>query len=210
LDDGLTRVFVPIGSAAVDARRQQPVNSTRSAPHTTLFDQAGMMVRADERNWLKTGLEVTSGAVHISTVYTREFSDVSMVPIPRRRGEVSMRVTRFAEALVVQCRSGDGPVAVVAPRPPRPARDRRRRRHVLLAGARRPGGHVPGLPDRAANLQRQPRVEHLNGLPHHTGATQASSLTGNADIGYLLRTDPGDTVYRSLDGLTWWPVKVRA
>jgi regulation of enolase protein 1 (concanavalin A-like superfamily) len=80
-----------------------------SATHTTLFDQAGLMVRADERNWLKTGLEVTSGAVHVSTVYTREFSDVSMVAIPGRHGEVSMRVTHFGEALAVQCRSGDGP-----------------------------------------------------------------------------------------------------
>ncbi len=39
-----------------------------SAAHTTRFDQAGMMLRADERNRLKTGLEVTSGVVQISTV----------------------------------------------------------------------------------------------------------------------------------------------
>jgi regulation of enolase protein 1 (concanavalin A-like superfamily) len=52
-----------------------------SATHTTRFDQAGMMIRADERNWLKAGLEVTSGAVQISTVFTREFSDVSIAPI---------------------------------------------------------------------------------------------------------------------------------
>jgi uncharacterized protein len=80
-----------------------------SATHTTLFDQAGMMVRADERNWLKSGLEVTSGAVHISTVYTRDFSDVSVAPIREQVGEVSMRVTRFGEALTVHCRGGDGP-----------------------------------------------------------------------------------------------------
>ncbi len=82
---------------------------TVSATHTTLFDQAGMMVRADERNWMKTGLEVTSGAVHVSTVYTREFSDVSMVPIGRYDGALAMRVTRFGMALSVHCRGGDGP-----------------------------------------------------------------------------------------------------
>jgi regulation of enolase protein 1 (concanavalin A-like superfamily) len=57
-----------------------------SAGHTTRFDQAGMMVRADERTWLKAGLEVTSGAVQVSTVFTRGFSDVSMAlgpPISR-------------------------------------------------------------------------------------------------------------------------------
>ncbi|GAA1626590.1 DUF1349 domain-containing protein [Saccharothrix algeriensis] len=82
---------------------------TVSATHTTLFDQAGLMVRADERNWLKTGLEVTSGAVHVSTVYTREFSDVSMAPVPGHQGEMSMRVTRFGEAVTVHCRSAAGP-----------------------------------------------------------------------------------------------------
>jgi regulation of enolase protein 1 (concanavalin A-like superfamily) len=80
-----------------------------AATHTTRFDQAGMMVRADERNWLKTGLEVTSGAVQVSTVYTRGFSDVSMAPVTGFRGEMAMRVTRFGAALTVHCRSADGP-----------------------------------------------------------------------------------------------------
>jgi uncharacterized protein len=80
-----------------------------SATHTTRFDQAGMMVRADERNWLKSGLEVTSGAVQISTVYTREFSDVSMAPLTGSPGEVSMRVTRFGTALAVHCRRAERP-----------------------------------------------------------------------------------------------------
>ncbi|GIF75262.1 DUF1349 domain-containing protein [Asanoa siamensis] len=79
------------------------------ADHTTLFDQAGLMVRADERNWLKTGLEVTSGKVQVSTVYTREFSDLSVVPLEAAPGEtVSLRVTRFDDALAVHSRVGDG------------------------------------------------------------------------------------------------------
>ena len=78
-----------------------------SAAHTTRFDQAGMMVRADERTWLKTGLEVTSGAVQVSTIVTREFSDVSIAPLDGAPAEVAMRVTRFGEALAVHCK-GDG------------------------------------------------------------------------------------------------------
>lgn len=77
-----------------------------SAGHATRFDQAGLMVRADERNWLKTGLEVTSGAVQVSTVYTREFSDLSVAPLDGEPGAVSMRVTRFGDALAVHCRTG--------------------------------------------------------------------------------------------------------
>ncbi|GAA1891593.1 DUF1349 domain-containing protein [Asanoa iriomotensis] len=79
-----------------------------SAAHTTRFDQAGLMVRADERNWCKSGLEVTSGVVQVSTVYTREFSDLSVAPLLGEPGVVSMRVTRFDAALAVHCRVGDG------------------------------------------------------------------------------------------------------
>lgn len=82
---------------------------TVSAAHTTRFDQAGLMVRADERNWLKAGLEVTSGAVHVSTVVTRDFSDVSMAPITGFTGEASLRVSRFGSALAVHARAGDHP-----------------------------------------------------------------------------------------------------
>jgi regulation of enolase protein 1 (concanavalin A-like superfamily) len=80
-----------------------------AAEHTTLFDQAGMMLRAGERDWLKSGLEVTSGAVQVSTVFTRGFSDVSMAPVAEFGGAVSMRLTRFGEAVAVHCRGGDGP-----------------------------------------------------------------------------------------------------
>jgi regulation of enolase protein 1 (concanavalin A-like superfamily) len=77
-----------------------------SAAHTTLFDQAGMMLRADESNWLKSGLEVTGGDVQISTVVTRGFSDLSVVPVTSFTGEVGMRITRFGEALAVHYRAG--------------------------------------------------------------------------------------------------------
>jgi hypothetical protein len=54
-----------------------------------------------------------------------------------------------------------------------------------------------------------PRAVRVSGLPPHLGGTLASALSGNADTGYLL-TGSGSTVYRSLDGLTWWPLSVRA
>jgi hypothetical protein len=54
-----------------------------------------------------------------------------------------------------------------------------------------------------------PRSVQLTGLPAHLSASMASALSGNADTGYLL-PGPGYTVYRSLDGLTWWPLLVEA
>jgi hypothetical protein len=54
-----------------------------------------------------------------------------------------------------------------------------------------------------------PRAVRLTGLPEHLGGTFASVLSGNADTGYLLK-GRGYSVYRSLDGLTWWPLLVQA
>src|SRR3712207_5716043 len=77
-----------------------------SAGHSALFDQAGLMLRADEKTWLKSGLEVTSGAVQLSTVLTRDDSDLSVVPVPH--GELVLRLTRFGSAVAVHRGDGDG------------------------------------------------------------------------------------------------------
>ncbi|GAA2691413.1 DUF1349 domain-containing protein [Actinoplanes palleronii] len=79
-----------------------------SAGHSALFDQAGLMLRADERTWLKTGLEVTSGAVQLSTVLTRDDSDLSVVPVPEHRDELALRLTRFGSAVCVHRAAPDG------------------------------------------------------------------------------------------------------
>src|SRR5690606_31433364 len=36
------------------------------ADYRTLYDQAGLMLRVDDRTWLKTGTEFTDGAHHFS------------------------------------------------------------------------------------------------------------------------------------------------
>jgi regulation of enolase protein 1 (concanavalin A-like superfamily) len=80
-----------------------------SADHEVRFDQAGMMLRANERHWLKTGLEVTSGAVQVSTICTRDFSDVSIAPLSDYGGELALRISRFGDAVTVHCRQGENP-----------------------------------------------------------------------------------------------------
>ncbi len=45
-----------------------------------LFHQAGLMVRIDNKNWIKTGIEYVDGVQNVSAVVTREFSDWSVVP----------------------------------------------------------------------------------------------------------------------------------
>jgi regulation of enolase protein 1 (concanavalin A-like superfamily) len=72
-----------------------------------LYDQLGLMVRADERTWLKTGIEYTDGMPHLSAVYTNSWSDWSVIRLPDLTGRLDLRVTRHAEALRVQFRDAD-------------------------------------------------------------------------------------------------------
>ncbi len=72
------------------------------ADFEVLYDQLGLMVRVDDENWIKTGLEYTDGAAHISTVVTRTWSDWSMIKPTKFEGEVRIRLTRHGEAIRIQ------------------------------------------------------------------------------------------------------------
>ncbi|NYI07605.1 DUF1349 domain-containing protein [Allostreptomyces psammosilenae] len=45
------------------------------------YDQAGLLLRIDDRNWIKTGIEYVDGAPLLSAVVTRELSDWNVVPL---------------------------------------------------------------------------------------------------------------------------------
>lgn len=75
-----------------------------------LYDQAGLMVRIDERNWLKAGIEFVDGRRMLSTVVTRDFSDWSTAPAPSDAAWIELRVSRHGEAMRVEW-------ALAGPRP---------------------------------------------------------------------------------------------
>ncbi len=79
-----------------------------SAPYQTLYDQAGAMLRVDENNWLKCGVEFTDGHKQFSVVVTRDDqSDWSVMQLKGRVGApVTLRLTRHAEALRVEIKDG--------------------------------------------------------------------------------------------------------
>jgi uncharacterized protein len=86
------------------------VEVTFLADFDTLYDQAGVMVRTDEENWIKAGVEMTDGAPHVGAVATRGVSDWSMAPVPEWAGRpVTVRASRSGDAVTVRARAGDEP-----------------------------------------------------------------------------------------------------
>lgn len=73
------------------------------------YDQAGLMVRLDERSWLKTGVEWVDDQPLLSAVVTRDFSDWSVLPVPGGlSGGVRLRVKREGTAFTVHYALQDG------------------------------------------------------------------------------------------------------
>ncbi|MBW4549277.1 MAG: DUF1349 domain-containing protein [Symplocastrum torsivum CPER-KK1] len=70
-----------------------------SGEYHQLYDQAGIMVRLDEANWLKCGIEFVNGVQQVSAVITRDYSDWSIVPLPQNPASIWLRVTRRGTAI---------------------------------------------------------------------------------------------------------------
>jgi hypothetical protein len=60
------------------------------------------MVRLDELNWLKCGIEFVEGVQQVSAVVTRDYSDWSVVPMPQNPSSLWLRLTRRGTAIEVQ------------------------------------------------------------------------------------------------------------
>ena len=73
----------------------------------TLYDQAGLMVRIDERRWLKTGVEFTDGEAFLSTVVTDDRSDWSVSQPFKELEDFHIRVSVDNGAMRIQA-SRDG------------------------------------------------------------------------------------------------------
>lgn len=74
---------------------------TFEGEYQTLYDQAGLMMRVDENNWLKAGVEFSDGATNFSVVVTRTRSDWSVVNVPGVEGPQQLRLTRIGGAVLV-------------------------------------------------------------------------------------------------------------
>lgn len=72
-----------------------------------LYDQAGIMVRIDESNWIKAGIELSDGAACIGSVLTVERSDWSTTAYASDPSDLYLRVTVTDGVLRLQS-SADG------------------------------------------------------------------------------------------------------
>lgn len=72
-----------------------------SGAYETLYDQAGLMLRADAETWVKTGIEFVDGRRMLSVVVTRGVSDWSTMPLPDPAEWIWLRLTRIGSAVHV-------------------------------------------------------------------------------------------------------------
>jgi regulation of enolase protein 1 (concanavalin A-like superfamily) len=78
------------------------------------YDQAGIMLRADEHTWLKTGLEFFEGRPRLSTVLTMGCSSWMVADLPLGTDEVTLRVSRRGDAVEVRYAAGEGVAELAA------------------------------------------------------------------------------------------------
>jgi regulation of enolase protein 1 (concanavalin A-like superfamily) len=79
------------------------------------FDQAGIMLRVDDRTWLKTGMEFFEGRARLSTVLTLGQSSWMVTDLPEGTDEITIRATRRGDAVEVRyLLAEDGPAELAA------------------------------------------------------------------------------------------------
>jgi hypothetical protein len=81
--------------------------------YNALYDQAGLMVRLDERHWMKCGVEFVDGVQYANAVVTRDFSDWSVVALRPAPAALRLRVTRGRDHLEVHWAADDEPFTMI-------------------------------------------------------------------------------------------------
>ncbi|MEV4318542.1 DUF1349 domain-containing protein [Actinocrispum sp. NPDC049592] len=76
------------------------LQATFAGQYTHQYDQAGIALRIDAENWVKTGIELVDGQYQQSVVVTRGVSDWSVVPVPDA-ANVTIRATRAGDTVTV-------------------------------------------------------------------------------------------------------------
>ncbi|MDE5881949.1 MAG: DUF1349 domain-containing protein [Muribaculaceae bacterium] len=65
------------------------------------FDKAGMMIRIDHENYIKTGIEFVDGKYNLSTVVTHTTSDWSVIALDRPADAIGIKAVRRLDAIEI-------------------------------------------------------------------------------------------------------------
>ena len=72
-----------------------------SGDYKVRFDQAGMMIRIDHENYIKTGIEYVDGHDNLSTVVTHHTSDWSVIALDRPVDSLWIKAVRRLDAIEI-------------------------------------------------------------------------------------------------------------
>ena len=86
----------------IDAPDAFTVSVHVSGKFEQLYDQAGLMLRADHETWIKTGVEFTDGELFLSAVVTKGASDWSVTLPPKPITDFWLRLTAKDGAVRIQ------------------------------------------------------------------------------------------------------------
>lgn len=65
------------------------------------FDQMGLMLRIDEKSWIKTGIEYVDGVYNFSTVITNDFSSWSVIELSEKPTSIWIKAVRKLDAVEI-------------------------------------------------------------------------------------------------------------
>lgn len=85
----------------VDQAGDFELTVTFAGDYRAQYDQAGIAIRLDEENWLKSGIELVDGHQQISAVVTREVSDWSVVALAEPAESVTITAERTGDTVTI-------------------------------------------------------------------------------------------------------------
>jgi len=65
------------------------------------FDQMGLMIRKDHKNWIKTGVEYVNGKINVSAVVTRKWSDWSVIELDKKPNSIWLKILRIEDSIKI-------------------------------------------------------------------------------------------------------------
>jgi len=69
--------------------------------YQTRFDQMGLMLRVDEKHWIKTGIEYVDGVYNFSTVVTNDFSSWNVVSLGGNPKSIWIKAVRRYDSIEI-------------------------------------------------------------------------------------------------------------